>query len=353
MHKQSLLSLSIAGGCAAKIDPPTLQQILAGLKNMHRDEAENIEYREDVGVLSLLTGERLVQSIDMITPVSDNPRIFGAIAASHALSDIYAKGACPISGLVLLGLPPLLVQPSTATAILQGAIDKLHEAGARILGGHTIASQELQLGLAVTGSIINKIIPNVGCKEDDFLILTKPLGIGMVITALKLKNSGFQINDFTDEMVQLSEQSMLTLNNTSSDVMTQIGVHACTDITGFGLLGHLYEMLYIEDLSALIYFNKIPFIPGIADIASQDIVTSGGDRNAAFYWKNCTFDKNITYSQKMLLFDPQTSGGLLISVPKERGYRLIKELEHRGVKAAIIGKITRRQPTAIVVGFNM
>jgi selenide,water dikinase len=352
MHKESLLSLSMAGGCAAKIEPAMLQQILTGLKDMHRDEYENINYKEDVGIFSMLAGENLVQSIDMITPVSENPITFGAIAASHALSDIYAKGAYPVSGLLLLGLPPLLVPPTTATAILQGAIDKLHEASARVLGGHTFASQELQLGLAVTGSIINKFVPNIGCQEGDLLILTKPLGIGMIITALKLRTSEIYINGFTDEMAHFSEQSMLILNNTSSDVMAQIGVNACTDITGFGLLGHLYEMLYAEDLSALIYFNKVPLIPGIADIASQDIVTSGGERNAAFYWKNCTFDRDITYAQKMLLFDPQTSGGLLISVPQERGDRLIKELERRGVKAAIIGQITRRQSTAISIVFS-
>lgn len=349
MHENALTLLSTVGGCAAKIEPAVLQQILAGLKTNAPDELISIDHNEDVGIISLPGGERLAQSIDMITPVSDDPGVFGAIAAAHALSDLYAKGAQPISGLLLMGLPTLLVPPNTATAILQGAIDKFHEAGAKFLGGHTIASQELQLGLTVTGLIKDKFIPNTGCEKDDLLVLTKPLGTGIVITALKLKNAGITINNFSNEVVQVTEQHMLTLNEAAAQTMCQVGVNACTDITGFGLLGHLSEMLTSKDLSAHIYFSEVPFISGTIELASQDILSAGGERNAAFYWKNCAFAGNITYAQKMLLFDPQTSGGLLMSVSPDKADLLIKGLMQRGVEAKIIGQIAQKGTALIDV----
>jgi selenide, water dikinase len=346
MYENALTTLSRMGGCAAKIEAATLQKILAGLKIDPVDEHMIVDH-EDVGLASLSPSEQLAQSIDMITPVSDNPKVFGAIAASHALNDLYAKGACPISGLLILELPALLVSAETAIDILQGAIDKLHEAGAKFLGGHTIESQELQLGLAVTGLIKDEIIPNAGCKKGDLLVLTKPLGTGITITALKLKNVGIDIDNFSDETVLLSEQNMLSLNEVPSQVMRQIKVNACTDISGFGLLGHLSEMLKPSKLSAHIYFNKVPLIPGVIELASQDILSAGGERNAAFFWANCTFANSISYAQRMLLFDPQTSGGLLMSVSQDNVDRLIKELEQRGVQAAIIGEIIQKDSAMI------
>ncbi len=349
MYEKALTLLSTTGGCAAKIEPAILQQILTGLKVDTQDEAMSIHYKEDIGVISLPDKQRLAQSIDMITPVSDDPRTFGAIAAAHALSDLYAKGTSPLSGLLLLGLPALLVSPNTAIAILQGAIDKLHEAGAKFLGGHTLASQELQLGVTVTGLIEDKFIPNTGCQIGDLLVLTKPLGTGIVVTALKLKNAGVTSDNFSHELLRISEQSMLSLNNVSAHVMKQIGVNACTDITGFGLLGHLSEMLNDGNLSACIHFDEVPFFPGVAHLASQDIISTGGERNAAFYWKDCVFTDNLTYAQKMLLFDPQTSGGLLISVSQDKGDLLMRRLRQQGVDAAIIGQITQKDEALIHV----
>jgi len=350
MHAKALTLLSTAGGCGAKIEPAILQQILTGLKVDTPDEAMSIHYKEDIGVISLPDKQRLAQSVDMITPVSDDPCIFGSIAAAHALSDLYAKGASPLSGLLLLGLPTLLVPPNMASAILQGAIDKLHEAGAKFLGGHTIASQELQLGVTVTGFIEDEFIPNTGCQRGDLLVLTKPLGTGIAVTALKLKNAAVTSNNLPNEMQRIAEQSMLTLNNISAHVMQQIGVNACTDITGFGLLGHLSEMLSVGNLSAHIHFTEVPFFPGVAELASQDILSAGGERNAAFYWKACHFAEKLTYAEKMLLFDPQTSGGLLISVSQDKGDLLMRRLMQKGVNAAIIGQITQKDKALIQVG---
>lgn len=350
MSEHTLTRLSPAGGCAAKIEPAILQQIIDSLKIDTADESLNIHHREDVGVTSFpSTASHLVQSVDMIAPVSDDPRTFGAIAAAHALSDLYAKGAYPLSGLLMLSLPALLVSPKVAIEILQGAIDKLHEAGARFLGGHTIASQELHLGLSVTGFLQDAVISNATCQEDDLLVLTKPLGTGIVITALKFQNAGFAPDNFSPEIISATERQMLLLNELSAQVLREVGVNACTDVTGFGLLGHLHEMLTPAGLSARIHLKNVPFIPGVLALAEQEILSAGGERNAAFFWKNCGFAPGITYSQKMVLFDPQTSGGLLISVAQEKAGVLMKGLQQRGIEASIIGQVMRKDTKAIEV----
>ena len=350
MHEHALTKLSPAGGCAAKIEPAVLQQIIDGLEIDATDKSINIHYRDDVGIMSFPPeAQHLVQSVDMISPVSDDPRIFGKIAAAHALSDLYAKGAYPLSGLLMLEMPALLVSPKVASEILQGAIDTLHDAGARFLGGHTIASQELHLGLAVTGYLKQAVIPDTTCEKDDLLVLTKPIGTGIVITASKSQNAGYPIKDFSSEIVRFTEQQMLSLNEHASEVLRQVGVNACTDVTGFGLLGHLLEMLSPSGLSARIYLKQVPFIPGVVKLAEQEIISAGGERNAAFYWKNCHFASHINYAQRMVLFDPQTSGGLLISVPRKNEDLLLDGLKEKGIEASIIGQVTQEDPRTIQV----
>ncbi|HEY0752558.1 MAG TPA: selenide, water dikinase SelD [Ktedonobacteraceae bacterium] len=350
MQEYALTRLSSAGGCAAKIEPGVLQHILDRLNIAAPDESLHMSQREDVGITSIPAGlTQLVQSVDTITPVSDDPHTFGAIAAAHALSDLYAKGAAPLAGLLMLSLPSLLVPAEIASAILQGAIDKLHEAGASFLGGHTIASQELQLGLAVTGMLSRPLISKAASQPSDLLVLTKPLGTGIVITALKSQHAGFAIDDFTSESVASATSQMLTLNAQAAQALREVPVHACTDVSGFGLLGHLNEMLMPAGLSACIHLRSVPLIPGVARLAELDILSAGGERNAAFLWSNCSFARTISYAQKMLLFDPQTSGGLLISVAPDQVDLLMKELQRRQVEASIIGQVSQRDARTIEV----
>jgi selenide, water dikinase len=350
MEKHLLTLLSSHGGCAAKISPDELQRILDGLKIENLKVSTSIQRKEDVGIFRIRKGLYIVQSVDMITPVSDNPTTFGAIAAAHALSDIYAKGAKPLTALLILGLPAFSVSTSVATEILQGAIDKLQEAGTAILGGHTVATQELLFGLSVTGSLGEEIVTNTDCKEGDALVLTKPLGSGIIITALKLTNAQVPIEHFSMELVHLSEEVMLELNAAATRAMLKVGVHACTDVTGFGLFGHLYEMLTFSGYAAHINMKHVPIISGVTDLATQDVISAGCERNAAFWWNSCEFYDNIPYAQKMILFDPQTSGGLLISLASDKADALIQELHQAGIReCAVIGHITQKEKATVVV----
>ncbi len=350
MEKHLLTLLSSQGGCAAKIGPDELQHILDGLKIENLNVSTNIQRREDVGIFRIRKGLHIVQSVDLITPVSDNPATFGAITAAHALSDVYAKGAQPLTALLILGLPAFRISTSIATEILQGAIDKLQEAGTVLLGGHTIATQELLFGLSVTGLVQEEVVSNTSCKEGDALVLTKPLGSGIIITALKLTNAQVPIEQFSTELVPLSEKVMLELNAAASKAMLKVGVHACTDVTGFGLIGHLYEMLTLSGYAAHINLKHVPILSGVTALASQDVVSSGCERNAAFWWNSCQFNDNIPYAQKMILFDPQTAGGLLISLARNKADQLIQELHRAGIRdCAVIGHITQKEKAAVVV----
>jgi selenide,water dikinase len=306
---------------------------------------------EDAGIFRIDNRIQIVQSIDVITPVTDDPWTLGAIATAHALSDLYSMGARPLTGLLFLGLPVLQVSTDTASKILQGAIDKLAEATASMLGGHTMSSKELQVGLAVTGTIEGCPITNTGCQEGDILILTKPLGSGIIVTAQKFYNAEIPIEDFSKEIVEDCQKSMLELNSTAAEVMLATGVHACTDVTGFGLIGHLMEMLSTSRYSAEISASAIPVMSGVLKLASQDIASAGCDRNMTFWWNDCEFfAKSITHVRKMILFDPQTSGGLLISVAENKAQELLDNLKHAGVEhSSIIGQINRRGNAKVIV----
>lgn len=345
-----LTLMSTAGGCAAKIGPNELNRIVSGLKIDDTNSLSVLERNDDAGYWRLSDDLLIVQSVDIITPISDDPYVFGGIAAAHALSDLYAKGASPLLGLLMLNIPVLEVSPETGHKILQGAIDKLLEAGAGFMGGHTMGGCQLEFGLAVTGLMHGDIVQNNGCKEGDVLILTKRLGTGIITTALKLKNAQVPIKEFSLEAVAESEKSMLELNNVPSEVMMRVGVHACTDISGFGLVGHLSEMLSKDNLSAIVQWNAIPVFSAALSFAKQMISSAGGDRNAAFWWDRCKFADDLTHENITILFDPQTSGGLLISVAPEKADLVLEGLSSEGVEnCAAIGHITRHNDRSIVI----
>ena len=337
-----LTLLSSRAGCAAKIGPKELQELLGTLEIKDSDARFNLSSNEDANCVDIGNGLLLAQSVDVITPVSDDPIILGSIATVHALSDLYAKGANPLTGLITFGVPLFQVSINTAGQILQGAINKLEEAGAKLLGGHTFASKELFIGLSVTG-MMNKTRPvsNSGCRAGDALILTKPLGSGIIVTAQKLVNAGIPVNGFTEALKTSCENVMLELNNTASICMLKAGVNACTDITGFGLIGHLQEMLIASQVSATLVMADIPIISGAIELANQDILSVGSERNLVHWKKTCEFAVNISYAEKMVLFDPQTSGGLLMSVDHSKAEYLLEELRKAEIKdCAIIGYVT-------------
>jgi selenide,water dikinase len=345
-----LTLFSCYGGCAAKVGPQQLDEILAPLFCSNSSTAALLRRKEDAGTWPVSDTLHLVQSVDVITPISDDPYKFGSIAAAHALSDIFAKGARPMTGLVILGLPFPDLSTSVASMIVQGVIDKLVEAGAEPVGGHTICSPQLECGVSVTGVVEGAMILNQGCQPGDALILTKPLGTGIIASAVKMVNSGVVLRDITPPLIDECETSMLTLNDRAAQGMLNGGASACTDVSGFGFVGHLLEMLGSEGLVAEIDFSKIPLLPGAIQLAEQMIVSNGCDRNYIHWVNRCKFDCQLSQSQRLLLFDPQTSGGLLFSIPEKSVNRTLNLLWELGVEhAAQVGRVQRNGVPGVVI----
>ncbi len=284
----------------------------------------------------------LVQTVDFFPPVVDDPYLYGQIAATNALSDIYAMGAKPTLAMNLLCYPSCLAQ-ETVQAILAGGYDKVREAGAVIAGGHTIQDSEPKYGLCVSGFIDpKKILKNTGAKAGDILILTKALGTGILTTAAKAL-----LTD--DKAFSAAAQSMTTLNNLAAETASAFRVNACTDVTGFGLLGHAYEMAGSSKVTAHIFSQEIGFLPQAADFAGMGIIPSGAYANSDYLKDKVAFHSTVAQVTRDLLFDPQTSGGLLFSVPEKDAKELLSRLEQCTPCARIIGEMTQQEPFSIVV----
>ena len=276
----------------------------------------------------------IIQTVDFFTPIVDDPYLFGQIAATNSLSDIYAMGGVPLFALNITAFPSEKIPLNVLSQILQGGIDKCNEANISILGGHTIKDDTPKYGLAVTGLIDNNnIIRNNTAKENDDIILTKPIGSGIISTAIKKELAEKNI-------IKESTGIMNALNDKASNIMKKYHVNACTDVTGFGLLGHLNEMCNGSSLSAKLYYDNVPLISGVKEFASRDIIPGGTRKNLEFLDKKIWFSDSIQDFEKLILADAQTSGGLLISVPAEFSQELIKNLkENNTLSHAVIGQI--------------
>jgi selenide,water dikinase len=289
---------------------------------------------DDAGVFRVRPDLALVQTVDFFTPVVDDPYQFGQIAAANALSDIYTMGAKPITALNLVAFPVCKLGTDTLKAILQGGSDKVAESGAVLLGGHSVEDEEPKYGLAVTGTVHpDKLITNSGAVEGDRLVLTKPLGTGVLVTALK---GGLLSPDEEDALAG----GMAALNAAAAKVMCRVGVHACTDITGFGLLGHLREMAVNSGADAEVDLASVPFLPRAEELAEEGLLPAGAYRNREHIEEHIEIRGKAVQASLDLLFDPQTSGGLLISVPAERSEQLLAELRRaEAADARVIGCI--------------
>lgn len=294
---------------------------------------------DDAGAILIRRGLALLNNVDIIAPVTDDPFDFGRIAAANSLSDIYAKGGNPIAALDILCLPKSLGK-EVAQQILKGALDKLSEAGVALVGGHTIEASEPKFGLSVVGLIKpSRIVRNSTCRLGNMLILTKPIGTGIIVTANKTGRlpSQTQLSDAVSQMAEL--------NNHAADAMLAIGVDACTDISGFGLLGHLGEMVKASNVGVRLFYDAIPLLNGVEELAAQKIFSPAVNRNREYLEERLNivrFDNGILdQPQKIVvLYDPQTSGGLLISVPGKKAKRLLKALRVNGIhQASIIGEV--------------
>ena len=303
-----------------------------------------MERSEDAGVYKLRDDLAIIQTVDFFTPIVDDPYIFGQIAVVNALSDVYAKGGRPLTALNIVCFPIKAMDISILREILKGGLSKMREAGVILVGGHSVEDPELKHGLSVTGVIHpDRVIMNQGAKVGDKVILTKPLGTGIISTALK---GGYA----SEHTVAKSVNSMTTLNKKASELMLTIDVHACTDITGFGLLGHACEMIEGTDVGMIIHADAVPYFPEAKKHAEIGMVPGGTARNRDFRTKMVKIDKNISKVMVDILFDPQTSGGLLMAVPAPEAETLLKKMHRSGiVAAALIGEVVAKPKGRIVV----
>lgn len=300
----------------------------------HPDLLVGSETFDDAGVYRLNDDLALVQTLDFFTPIVDDPFTFGQISATNALSDVYAMGARPLTALNLVAFPKDLLDTSILTEILKGGLNKLEEAGVALVGGHTVDDPEPKYGLAVTGVVHpDKVLTNAGARAGDKLILTKPLGIGVITTALK----EIELESETFDQAILA---MTTLNAKASQVALSFQPNACTDITGFGFLGHLHEVTSASGLRARVYADAVPLLPQARSLADDGFICGGSKANMRHLNPHVTWSEEVDEITRVLLCDAITSGGLLFSVEAERAEELKAALDEAGpFESAIVGEI--------------
>ena len=340
-----LTQLAKRAGCAAKQPPGYLLPFLRRLPPiLDPNVLVGTSTADDAAIYKLSDDLALVLTTDFFTPIVDRPYDFGAVAAANAISDIYAMGGKPLTALSIVGFPDTLLSPETLVEILQGAVDKANEAGIDIVGGHTIKSEEPIFGLAVVGTIHpSKVLSNDRAEPGDSLILTKPLGLGIITTAAK--NGEDRLG-----AISAALEVMTTLNRAAADAMTYVGVHALTDITGFGLLGHLRNVTSASRISARVFLNQVPVLPAAWEYVRAGIAPGGTHANHRFLADWVTFAPDLSKEEQLILCDAQTSGGLLAAVAAQDADSLLNELRSKGVAAAaVIGRIEAGSPGQISV----
>ena len=325
-----LTKLANCAGCGAKVGAGVLAQLLEGIQ-VHSDPnlLVGFDRSDDASVYKLSEELALVQTVDFFPPIADDPYTFGAIAAANALSDVYAMGGEPKLALNIMAIPKKMPKEAVHE-LLRGGYDKVYEAGALITGGHSILDEEPKYGLAVTGFVHpEKLLSNSGAQPGDVLFLTKPIGIGILTTAAK-------VDMVSEETYAKALQQMMTLNKSARDVIVNYRVHACTDVTGFGLLGHACEMAQGSDVELQLRVDQIDLIPEALELATIGILPEGMYRNRDFA-ESFVDAGRVSLAKQDMLYDPQTSGGLLIAVHPEDADSLYEELQREVLSAQRIG----------------
>ena len=352
-----LTSMAKAAGCAAKLNPATLDAVLRGLpRQTDPNVLVGFDTNDDAGIYLLGEGLALVQTVDFFTPIVDDPHLFGQIAAANALSDVYAMGGRPVSALSIVGFPEK-GDPAILEEIIRGGLSKMNEAKCSVIGGHSIRNEDMLFGYAVTG-VINphRVWRNVGALTGDILLFTKPLGTGVITTALKKDRA-------TPESLAAAVTAMTALNRDAAAALQEIDeksagaspIHAVTDVTGFSLLGHAREMALgdpthgIESVSFEIDHRAFAYIPGAVEAAREGHLSGGLKNNRAFIGDCAVFEATVPSEYQDLLFDPQTSGGLLISIAPESADAAISALERRRVSSRRVGRVFPKKNPLILV----
>ncbi len=303
-----------------------------------------MESRDNAGVYKLTDDLAIIQTVDFFTPIVDDAYMFGQIAAANALSDVYTMGGKPLTAMNIVCFPTQSLDISVLKDILRGGIDKMSEAKVTLVGGHSIDDTELKYGLSVTGTVHPKrLVTNSGAKVGDKLILTKPLGTGIISTAVKAGVAD-------EKTVAKVTKCMATLNDKASELMQEVGVHACTDITGFGFLGHTVQLAQNSRVGINIDMASIPFFPEAGEFAKQGLCPAGLHRNREFYSSCVKIASEVPTHMQDILFDPQTSGGLLICLAPRKAELLLGRLRQAGVEeAAIIGEAVSEPRGMIII----
>ncbi len=301
-----------------------------------------IDTSDDAAVYKIDDDKALIQTVDFFTPVVDDPYVYGQIAATNSLSDIYAMGGEPKLAMNIICFPTCL-SPDIMTKILRGGFDKVQEAGALLVGGHTIEDDEPKYGLSVSGFVHPKnVLTNCNAQIGDVLVLTKPLGIGIINTAIKA--------DMVDELTyEAAVKIMTTLNKEAKDAMVKAGANSCTDVTGFGFLGHSLEMAEGSNVTIKIISENIPVLNKALEFASMGIIPAGAYSNMSFIGDKVKFKDSVPQEMRDVLYDPQTSGGLLISVNKDGAKVLLRELENSSTEFAVIGEVIQKQEYSLII----
>jgi selenide,water dikinase len=352
-----LTAMAKAAGCAAKLNPATLDAVL---RKLPRQSDPNVlvgfDTNDDAGIYLLSEGLAMVQTIDFFTPIVDDPHVFGQIAAANALSDVYAMGGRPVSSLSVVGFPEQ-GDPAILEQIICGGLAKMNEAKCAVIGGHSIRNEDMLFGYAVTG-VVNphRIWRNVGARVGDALLFTKPLGTGVITTALKKDRA-------SAESLAAATAAMTTLNRAAAEALHEIEeksgvdrpIHAVTDITGFSLLGHAREMALgdpskgIDPVSLEIDHSAFAYFPGAIEAAKEGHLSGGLKNNRAFVGGCTHFDAAVSSDHQNLLFDPQTSGGLLIAIAPNSAAAALAALHSHGVSVQRVGQVvTKRSPLILV-----
>lgn len=332
-----------ASGCAAKLSPGSLENVTCHLKSFHKDLLVGFEGNEDAGVYRINETTAMVQTVDFITPVVDDPFVYGQIAAANSLSDVFAMGGDAKTALNLVGFDGKNHPTEILTEILRGGQSKVQECGAVIAGGHTIETPEMIYGLSCTGFVHpDKILRNNTVQEGDVIVLTKPLGLGILITAIKA--------DLLDNATVLKvAETMKTLNYKASLIAREFDAHACTDVTGFGFLGHLREMSG-GTKTIEVDSSSVPFFAEAVPMAAMGIIPAGSYANKEYLQPYVRFKNSINADLEMILFDAQTSGGLLICVSAQNAQKMVERCQNEGIPAVMVAHVRSKSETDIIVG---
>lgn len=305
------------------------------MSKLPKQNSENVivgfETADDAGVFRLNEETALVQTVDFFTPISDDPKVYGQIAAINSLNDIYAMGGTPISALSIVCYPQK-GDWEVLGQILLGGQKAMNAENVVILGGHSVDDQEIKFGYSVTGIVApDKVIKNSGAKESDVLILTKPIGTGVISTGIKFEKASKEAREAAQKAMTVSAKS-------ASEAMQETGANACTDITGFGLLGHAFELAKASDVTLQIDSKKVPLLPDVLSLIEQKMLTRGDRNNRTYVGDTVKIGENVTREMQSALFDPQTAGGLLISMKEENADRFLEKVEN----SYIIGRVERK-----------